>query len=169
MVAGEGKHQNDASGAGTKQIVLQHRGIALTGGGADGGKVGGLGYQLCHTFHQFIHLIHLFLNGIVDGFGFIHAEAVVHHQFIHIHPVTGSGGNPPGAGVGLFQVAHSGEVSHFVANGGGGIVHVGKLCDCLGANGLGGADIKVNHAAQNLFLSFRQFHEPSSFLSTRSL
>ena len=65
--------------------------------------------------------------------------------------------------MGLLQIAKRGQLCHFVADGGGGILHIGQLRNGLGAHGLSGTDIQVYDAAQNFFLALGQFHKPSSF------
>ena len=165
LIAVQHHHQDEAAPACQDQIVPANGCALSSGGGGDGGKIGGLGYQLCHLFHHFIHTLHFFLDGAVDGFGFVHTQAVIHHQLIHIQPVAGSRGDPARAGVGLLQITHGSQVCHFVSDGCGGIVHVRQLRDGLGAHRLGGTDIQVYHAAQDLLFSVGQLHADSSFPS----
>ena len=169
LLVGEHQHGNDAAFGRQNQVIPLDGQAAAAGGSGDCRKVRGLRYKPGHLLHHFVHTLHFFFNGVVDGFGFVDTQAVVHHQFIHIQPVACGGGNPSGAGMGLLQITHGGQLRHFVADGCGGVLHVGKLGDGLGAHRLGGADIKVDYGSQDLLFPFAQFHLISSSLSTHSL
>ena len=162
LVVAEHYHQDEAALSGLDQVKPGNRCTVAPGGSGDGGKIGGLGNQLCHFFHQLIHALDLFLDGIVNGFCFIHAEAVILHQLIHIQPVTRRGRDPSGAGMGLLQITHGRQVRHFVPDRGRGEIHVRQLRDRLGAHRLRSPDIKVHHTAQHLLFPLGQLHDISS-------
>ena len=170
FLVGKQQHQHHTSGTCQQQLKPADSGARLPGCHGNGRQVCGLGHKLCDPFHQLIHLLHLFFDGGVDRPCFIHAQAVIHHQLIHIQPVACRRGDTACAGVRLFQIAHSGQLCHFIANGGRGILHIGKFRDGLGAYRLGGTDIQVHNALQDLFLSFGQLHKPPPLcFSTRNL
>ena len=137
---------------------MLHRDALFPGGHGDGGKIGGLGHQGSDLFHHFVHPLHFVLDGGVDGPCFVHAQPVIAHKLIHIQPVACGGRDASGAGVGLLQIAHGGQVRHFVADGGRRIIHIRQSGDGFGTYGLGGADIEIDNASQNLLFSVCQFH-----------
>ena len=158
LITGKHQHQDDISGACQDQIISLNRGTFLPMGCADGRKIRCLGNQLCNLFDQLIYPLHLFIDGAVDGFCLIHTQPVFQHQLIYIEPIAGSGGNPSGAGMGLLQITHAGQVCHLVADGSGGILHIGKSGDGLGAHRLCRPDIQVNDGSQDLLFPLGQFH-----------
>ena len=104
-------------------------------------------------------LLHLVFQGLVQALGLVQREAVVLHQFIHIQPVACRARHAAGGGVGLLQKACLGEHGHFIADGGGGEIHLRHLGDGLGAHRLRRADIQLHDAAQNFLFPVGQFHK----------
>ena len=80
------------------------------------------------------------------------------HQLVDVEPVAGGGGDAPGGGVGLLQIALLGEVGHLVADGGGGHVQPGQLGHGLGAHRLGGGDVGLHYGAEDSLFPVRQCH-----------
>ena len=157
-------HENEASCAGLQNVKALHRRGIGGGSHGNGGQIGHFGDHLAHLRDDLVNLLQLQLHSLIEALGFIHRQAVVLHQLIHIQTVAGRGGDAACRGVGLLQQTHLGQIRHLVADGSGGASHAGHGGQHLGANRLSGLDIIVHDGAEDLLFSFRQLHLGITFL-----
>ena len=86
------------------------------------------------------------------------------HQLADEVAVAFFGGDAPGGGVRLAQVAGLGQGGHLVAHGGGADVQVVGFHQALRTDRLGGLDVVADDECQDEFLSIVEFHVLDLFI-----
>ena len=149
-----GHHHDDES------VALHHQQIeppdghaAQTGGEGEGGVIGELGHHPARLVQHPVQLPHPHGQGLVDALGLLEGELVLLHQLVDIEPVALGRRDAPGGGVGLFQQAHRLQIRHFVADGGGGYLHIDGGGDGLGTHRLRRLDVALDDGAENPFFA----------------
>ncbi len=80
------------------------------------------------------------------------------HQFVDVQPIALGGGDPPGGGVRLLQIAHFRQIRQLIANGGRADLSGHPLGNGLGAHRLRRRHIFFHDDLQYLLFSIGHFH-----------
>ena len=132
-------------------------------GEGEGGVVGELGHHASRLVDHLVQLPHFQVQRLVDLLCLLQAQPLLLHQLVDVQPVALGGGNPPGGGVGLLQIAQLRQLGQLVADGGGGDLYARQLRQRLGAHRLRRLDVAFHHGAQNFLLSLGQLQWAASF------
>jgi hypothetical protein len=151
--AGQHDHHQD-------QSVLEHHELHAAHLRRIGLRTQHHGGVTAHPREQLARLVQQVLEGLMRGreeprhdLAVLEGQGFVVGEVVDEEPVATIGGNPPGRGVGLTEVALPLEHGHLVTDRGTRDAESARTRDRLGTHRLGGLDVFLDHRTQDCGLA----------------